>query len=36
MQETAKKPAKRLPLVLKVDFRKSYARQDSKGVLKNI
>lgn len=36
MQDKAKKPAKRLPLVLKVEFRKSYARHDSKGVLKNI
>ena len=36
MKENAKKPAKRLPLVLKVEFRKSYARQDGKGTLKNI
>lgn len=36
MKETSKKPAKRLPLVLNVEFRKSYARQDAKGVLKNI
>ncbi len=34
--EKSKMPAKRLPLVLKVEFRKSYARQDAKGVLKNI
>lgn len=36
MVENSKKPAKRLPLVLNVEFRKSYARQDAKGVLKNI
>lgn len=29
-------PAPRLPLQLSVDFRKSYARQDGKGTLKNI
>lgn len=36
MKENLKKPAKRLPLILKVDFRKSYARQEAKGTLKNI
>ena len=36
MMEKSNKPAKRLPLVLNVEFRKSYARQDAKGVLKNI
>jgi len=36
MQEQIKKPAKRLPVVLNVEFRKSYARQDAKGTLKNI
>ncbi len=36
MEDKVTKPAKRLPLILKVEFRKSYARQDAKGVLKNI
>jgi hypothetical protein len=34
--ENQKAPAPRLPLVMNIEFRKSYARQADKGVLKNI
>jgi len=34
--ETNKSPAPRTPLFLDVSFRRSYARQDTNGVLKNI
>ena len=30
------KPAQRVPLYLKVEYKKSYAREDSDGVLRNI
>ena len=36
MQSTAEKPAPRIPLKLNVQYRKSYARRDDGGSLKNI
>lgn len=36
MMEPAKTPARRIPLQLDINYKKSYARQDSKGVLSNI
>lgn len=34
--EPAKTPARRIPLQLDISYKKSYARQDSKGILSNI
>ncbi len=34
--EPTKTPARRIPLALDINYKKSYARQDSKGVLSNI
>ena len=36
MMEPAKTPARRIPLQLDINYKKSYARQDSKGILSNI
>lgn len=36
MMEPAKMPARRIPLQLDINYKKSYARQDSKGILSNI
>ena len=34
--EPAKTPARRIPLQMDISYKKSYARQDSKGILSNI
>ena len=34
--EPAKSPARRIPLQLDINYKKSYARQDAKGILSNI
>lgn len=36
MNTNNKIPAKRIPLTKDIEFKKSYARQNSKGILKNI
>lgn len=36
MHSTEEKPAARIPLIMSVEFRKSYARQGNSGELKNI
>lgn len=36
MMEPTKTPARRIPLTLDINYKKSYARQDSKGMLSNI
>lgn len=36
MMEPTKTPARRIPLQLDINYKKSYARQDSKGILSNI
>jgi hypothetical protein len=36
METTTKTPARRIPLQLDISYKKSYARQDSKGILSNI
>lgn len=36
MMEPTKTPARRIPLALDINYKKSYARQDSKGIVSNI